>query len=785
VDQSVNPLEVLRRAGNRYIIFSMRTEISNKFIIAFFFTSGVAGLIYEIVWIRMLVKIFGNTTHSVTATVAAFLLGLAIGSLLGGRITRSAGSKNLLRYYGIVELGVAITALLSLVLLRFVMPLFSFFSDGTVTSASLLVTKFGLTMAILLLPTILMGMTLPLLVQFLQHRTADLEKHTSYLYAVNTAGAVLGSLLAGFFLLELFGLVATLVLAALMNIIIGTLAIRFSKPQAPQPSSVAPTLKLTPYSKKDITVLVFFAISGCISIAYQILWTRVLTPTGGTYIYAFTMILILYLLGIAIGSFAYKLIIPYVQRRNLLFCASQVGIGCFAIISVFIISSQVQVSSMLLMMGVILPATICMGSTLPAVVAILKKHRDSGETVGAAYFSNTLGNIVGAFVASFVLIPLVGSTQSILLLGVVNLCLALVLCFLEIASLPSSKKVIVVTGIAVLITLGAAAFYFKGGSLYERSIQQKIVTANAKGLHYRVLEDDIATVYAEGDSKSSNYRLFIDGVQTTAVSAETKFMAHLPVALHPDPHGMLVIAFGMGNTFRSALLEGMETDVVELSPSVPKMFAIFDPDSKTTLENSRGRIIINDGRNYVKLTKKRYDIVTIDPPPPFNSAGTTVLYSTGFYEDLSKILKPGGIVSQWVYFSTESVAREDDIAMAVKSYTTVFPFVRAYILPNGVSGVYLLGSHSPIHVDEQRVERIFTSPAVVSDFANTQRITAADVANAYIGDRSDLEKYVHTFPEITDNHPRTEYFLLRNLFSNYPVMTPKLFRQRILEARSE
>ena len=228
--------------------------------------------------------------------------------------------------------------------------------------------------------------------------------------------------------------------------------------------------------------------------------------------------------------------------------------------------------------------------------------------------------------------------------------------------------------------------------------------------------------------------------------------------------------FVMGTTFRSSLAQNLATDAIELVPTVPGLMHYFHPDANQVLANPQGKVIINDGRNYARLTNKTYDIVTIDPPPPFNAAGTTVLHSREFYEDLRKILNPGGIVSQWIYYNG---SRQDDISMAIKSFLDVFPYVLAFEKVGSVGGLFLEGSMTPI--SPQRVNLLFEDPEAVEDLLEVIEVKpGASLKDAVtlelVGDRQSLLKRFGTGPSVSDKHPRTEYFKLRHKYTDAPLL---------------
>lgn len=718
-----------------------------------FFLSGIAGLIYEIVWGRQLVLIFGSTTNSVVATISAFLSGLAIGSLLFGYLADRLSEKQLINLYSLLELGVGVTAGLTLILLPGLKTVYALVSDGSSISLSLLLIKFFLTILVLILPTVLMGGTLPILVRFLQFQHRSISHVISRLYSVNTFGAVLGVLFSAFILIELLGLTYTILIAVSLNVLVAVLA-RFISVTASK--SYHSPVVLRPLFITTILPVISYSLSGAVAIAYEIIWVRILTPTVGTFIYAFAAILSLYLLGLVIGSFIYPYFSRIVPSRPLAFALCQLGIGFFTLGSVYLTSNLIVLPTKLMILSVILPATIFMGLAFPVVIALINPGGHAGALVGLTYFSNTLGSVLGGFLASFLFIPLVGSSQSLIILSTVNFSLALIFA-------PRWGKTIP-AGLAILALW---LFLFKRQSLYPNEVQWRINWARSKNIEFVFAEDEVASVFGYHDQKMNDYNLFIDGVPTTGKVGETKLMAHIPILLHPNPENVLVIAFGMGTTYRSSLLYEINTDVVELVPSVPSLMSLFHPDANRFFTHPQGKIIINDGRNYIFLTKKKYDIVTIDPPPPFNAAGTTVLYSQDFYQEIARKLTSNGVVSQWLWFGS----REDDIKMAAKSFLNVFPYVLVFQTPAGSGGIFLEGSFQPFDLQQLPDKIIRLSPQVNADIQeNYQDFGLNQLSNLIIGDRSSLIQWVGNLPPVTDNYPRTEYFFLRHIFNSKPTL---------------
>jgi spermidine synthase len=251
----------------------------------------------------------------------------------------------------------------------------------------------------------------------------------------------------------------------------------------------------------------------------------------------------------------------------------------------------------------------------------------------------------------------------------------------------------------------------------------------------------------------------------TLLTVDAKLMAYLPLITRPDAERLLVIAFGMGSTYRAGLRAGLDADGIELVPSVIDVFGWFFPDADAVLADPDGRVVITDGRNYVELIDRAYDIITVDPPPPIESSGTSVLYSREFYEASASRLTPGGVMMEWMPYG-QSV---DEFRSHVRTFADVFPHVLVAFGPTQ-RGVYMLGSEEPLAIDPENVRSVLARPGVLADLVDTPDapVTTAEEWQAIIEDLGWIEgvqvaAFADEAPHILDDRPVTEYFLLRRL----------------------
>ncbi|HVH62134.1 MAG TPA: fused MFS/spermidine synthase [Candidatus Dormibacteraeota bacterium] len=729
-----------------------------QLVLGLFIASGAAGLIYQVVWSRELVLLFGNTSQAISTIVTAFLAGLGGGALAGGAL--ASRSRNPLRLYGSIELGVAVLA----VGLPYIFPLLGGVYGSAYTSVSaeqLGLIRFGLAFCAVTPATFLMGMTLPALTSFFVRSLDNAGRSLGQLYAANTLGAVAGTAIAGYALIELLGLGRTALIAVALNLTAGGVALVASRRVAPvKVESRGSTAE--PLAGRAIRRLVYLAtfVSGFAALAFEILWTRMLAEGSGSSIYLFSAILAIYLFGIAVGSVWYgRRSSPETDTlRTLGICLGVIGV--FAVITVVLCSGPLGDGYYSVRPLVLLPATVAMGYAFPlAVRLVTTSAAGAAVSVGRLYASNTAGSILGSFAAAFVLASTLGTNTSIFLLAASELGLGAVL---VLANRPRRPAPQLATALAFLSLIAMAA-PIAGLPITHTATENRLAGMNELVTH---TEDNIGTVDVEGGSLSER-RLYVTGVSMTFLTVSTKLMAYLPKALRPSADSMLDVCFGMGSTYRSSLIVGLRTDAVELSPSVPEQMRSFFSDADQYLHNGNGRVIIADGRNYVRLSPLRYDVIVVDPPPPIQSAGTVVLLSTEFYTEAHERLKPGGIMLMWIPY----LATLDEFKTHVRTFRSVFPHVDVVLSPVK-NGAYLLGSDEPMNFDAGALASLLGSPVAQSDFATAPDDPHLDgagwakeiVADDWLND-AQVDGFAGPGPVITDDRPISEYWLLRTLSS--------------------
>jgi len=744
-----------------------------KIVLIFLLISGASGLIYQVVWSKILLYVFGNSVYSATAVVASFMLGLGLGSILLGKLADK--TKNKLAFYGILELLIALLSWLGYYLIsHYVYDIYKLFYHDP--SASLLVIKFALASMVVFVPAFFMGGTFPVVLSFFSKQDS-IKSITSKLYGINTLGAVIGAILTGFLFLELIGIRYTFYVAMTLNIIVGLYAILISKKQKQnieynQPVAVVEDthFDILPVKHYKGIVLMLFFVSGFLSLSYEIIWLRLFSPIIGNFTYSFSSILIVFLFGIAIGSCVAKK--GNIAKPFLVVGISEMVIGWSSVGMLWIINNFnttyysyfileryeviIQLSSLYLLL---LLSTLLMGFIFPLIYEISfigEGHKKVGSKGGMLYAVNTAGSVIGIFLTGLLFLSLLGGSRVAFLFAIFNCLIGIAFILLDKTWLKQKIQQAFVYGGLVLVII-FFSIYLWNGTAFDTALVRDVKMKVAPG-EYFIGHDLEAEVVAYRDEKE---HLKVNGVGMTHLTVDTKMMTHLPMFLNPQAKNMLNIAVGMGTTYRSAIKAGLQVDAVELIPSVPEALYVFHPDAEEIFNSPQGHIYINDGYNYVSLVDKKYDIITVDPPPPVNSVGTTVLYSKEFYQQSQRVMNEDGIFVQWVY----SHMKTQDALIIIKTYLEAFPYVSIWdSLDSG--GVYLVGSFKPLQADLESFKQTYARQEVAADINEwlSEDVMADDIFNLQL-DKQCFVDSLSDLPIVKNDKPIIEYYLWRRLFT--------------------
>jgi spermidine synthase len=713
-----------------------------------FLASGAAGLIYQVVWTQDLVLIFGNTTLAITTTVSAFLAGLGIGSLVGSAV--GARLRQALAVYGLLEIAIGILALLMPLAFDAITTVFRS-AYLSLPSTEVALIRFGLAFLALALPTILMGMSLPVLTRQLVREDPDVGERVARLYGLNTLGAVAGSLASGYLLIELIGLRETTLVAVALNLCAGGGAVLMSRTAGAAEAQPQPEARRrVPLQRRQWLLLAVTFTSGLVSLALELLWTRMMLQGTGSSIYVFIAIVAVFLMGVAGGSLIYERLRDRGAQMATLgaLLAAAAGLA----LAPMVVSNVLGTRWLSAAVALILPVTMIFGYTFPLTVRLFVGRADqASQGVGLVYAANTAGCVAGTVLAGFVLIPTLGTSAAIIVVGLV---LAVLGGALAIGAVPRRKILRPAVSLAAVAAL-AAVFFIPTATM--TSVQHGTAAAHVPTAHY---EDSVASVDPVGGAPIDR-ALYINGVSITRLTITTKLLAYVPKAARPNATSMLGICFGMGTTFRSSVVLGLHTTVVELDPTVPTVMPWFYPDASTYLHNPLAVIDINDGRNYVRLSDKRYDLITIDSPPPIWSAGAIVLLTREFYQEASQRLTPGGVLTTFIALHQPQLEK-----LVLRTFRSEFRYMSVVYSP-AHGGTFIMGSQAPITFDPATSQAVFSSPAAQADLAGAPNWPAQSGAQwaSYISDNvwmtnNQVDAYTGAGPLLTDDHPLTEYFLL-------------------------
>lgn len=627
-------------------------------VLCCFFLSGFAALIYQIAWLRELSIAFGTSEVAVATVLAAYMGGLAVGSAIAGRVIRLFSRPVLA--YGLLEAGIAVSALaVPLLISAASWLLISVAGDQprppSASYAWQPLTYFLIAVGVLGLPTIMMGATLPMLLRYAVRDDRHLGQRTAVLYATNTLGAVLGVLVAGFWLLPSFGLKHTVLFGVAANVIVFGIAALIARkelnPLIPTKNDL-PKKRLGPYSR---WLLPLMALSGAVSFTYEVMWSRLLNHVLGGTVYAFSTMLASFLLGIAVGSI---LAAKFTSTREIALRALALTQMAIALSAACVYAwiqnwtpSSAGLSENALFAGlVMLASTVFIGATFPLSVRVLANDQDDAASSAAQIYAwNTIGAIVGAMAAGFILIPALHFEGVTKLAVLTNLSLALVVAI--VIGRPSRFGTVL--PLVLVASLMATFFLYKpkrSAGVLEVSVVDD--TTGGTELFYSVGRS--ATVLLK--ERDGAFQLRTNGLPEATILPigappsphSQRWLTALPLLARPDARDMLVIGLGGGVAVERIPAFVDAVTVIELEPEViAANRRLSGLRAKDPLADPRITIVSNDARGALRLTSAQYDIVVSQPSHPW-TAGASHLYTQEFVSLVSQRLRPNGVFVQWI-----------------------------------------------------------------------------------------------------------------------------------------
>lgn len=717
-----------------------------RWLFTFFVASGFCSLVCEVVWLRLAMAGYGVTTALTSIVLSVFMGGLALGSWGGGRLAArwSSAPVTLLRLYALAETLIAVSASVVPASLDrgrdLLVTTGASWDSGRYHLASAAIITF------VLLPFCAsMGATFPLGVALLS-RAFNGPGSFSYLYLANVIGATAGTLVSAFVLVESLGFTGTLAFVSGLNGLLGASALTLSLFSREAGAIKAGAVVVPARSNQEYGPWALWALftTGLVSMGMEVVWIRQLTPYLGTVVYSFAIILGLYLGATFTGSAVYRRVAS-ASTSLTLGPGFWVAVGLSGLLPLLATDPNAWFPAGLAG-GVaraalaIVPFCGMVGFLTP----LLTDRWSQGDPrrVGVAYALNVVGCVLGPLVAGFLLLPRFGERGTLLFLS------------------------------APLLLAGGLRSW--GGVRKQRTwliaggMCAALLVLLTKGPESRVAgalvrHDSTATVTASGQGMRKQLR--VNGVGMTGMTPITKMMTHLALGFHESqPRSALVICFGMGTSFRSALSWGVATTSVELVPSVPAFFGYFHSDAEELLRSPLARIVIDDGRRFLDRSADSFDAIIIDPPPPMEAAASSLLYSREFYRSARKRLAPGGVLQQWL-----PVTNQRDpllVSAVVRALTTSFGYVRAFRSVKGW-GIHLLASDEPLSpVTGEILAARLPARAAVDLLEWGPETTAIEQFSTVLKRELSVAGIIGLAPNavaLSDDRPVNEYFLLRRL----------------------
>jgi len=721
-------------------------------ILLCFFASGVSGLVYQVVWVRELVLVFGATTFAVSTVLTAFMGGLALGSYYFGR--RSETVERPLRLYGLLEIGIGIYGLAVPFIFAALPSVYHYFWRWQLSFFALSILRFVFATLVLIVPTALMGATLPVLSSFYARDIGRIGLRVGSLYALNTFGAVLGAAATGFVLIPVLGMNAATTTAAAMNILLGAVALAVSRSaeairrpheMLPEPDDEEAIPKKASRSlegesqRAQITIVIAgFAVSGFVALSYEVIWSRVLALIIGSSVYAFSIMLTTFLVGLAGGATIASRLVDRIRRPVRMFAFIEVAVGLTSLIGAYLFNDLPYVfvqlyrwvdgsafgvllfARFLIASFVMIVPTLLLGALFPLVVRIIssrKLARTTGRTVGDAYAANTLGAIAGSFASGFILVPWLG------LLGSLRLCVALnfivaAAAFWASARRPAEKShklkranagaalglaaSVVLIGVVALgeppwdPEVMSSAVYRYAPSLTDKSKQELfefLKSGQGETIFYK--EGITATVAVQ--RQGGGRVLKVNGkpeASTTGDMPTQILIGALPLLVREHTDDVLLIGLGSGVTLGTVeQFPVKRVTCVELEPAVIEASRHFEDVNNRPLDDPRLRMISNDGRNFIYTTDEKFDVIVSEPSNPWVT-GVANLFTLEYFKKGAERLKDDGLFSQWLQIYEMA---PEDVRTLIATFRAAFP--KVYLFRGAEGDLMLLGSKGERRLD--------------------------------------------------------------------------------------
>jgi spermidine synthase len=743
--------------------------------------SGVSALINQIVWIRKFGLVFGVDVYTMGTVLSAFMAGLALGSIIFGRFVDN--NVNPLKLFLTLEFGIGLFAVLFPFTFKWLIHAYIPVIQTLGVSPDIeQFIKFGFSFLYLLIPTTLMGGTLPVILKFFVRQLRNLGWNVSNLYAVNNLGAVIGCFLAGFILIKYLGVTAALYTGAALNLLNASLVFWISKREALPELAKEPVLevnnnkgalvnKISPQLLR--IVLWIFVIEGFATLAYEVIWTRVFIGYSCDKTTYFSSVIILsFIFGLSVGSLIIR---KWIDRSGnlvniLAFTEILIGLSSFVLMllfaryslalnlkrSIFDTWMNTIGKDYLVFFCILLIPTTLTGMVYPIVSKLYTDNlHQLGKKMGTIGFLDTAGSILGSFAAGFLLIPSIGVIPSFIAIVLLNVTLGIIL-ILANPILKKKFKAIILTSTAIItfiMLLNAPDKQYP--SWWDRSKVEIWKNFIESIPFYEEGPDATVTIR----DYSNFYALNVNGHNTAYTTIKdqivNRMLGYIPYMLHTNPKRAMVIGFGLGYTVESLIQPEIDTvDVAEISVGVIKSGHVMNSWNNNVIDHPKVHLRLEDGRGFLMRTPATYDIITSNAVHPRLSNN---IYTRDFYEICRNKLRKGGIMCQW---ATPNWITEREFKAQVKAFIEVFPYCQLWYL-NEYSTM-LVGSAEPLRIDYNQISQRFKSSKVLDDLKNIQMTEPYMFTAQYSIGKAELVKYCEDAPVNTDDFPVVEFSTMVN-----------------------
>jgi spermidine synthase len=782
------------------VLKSKNSQRSLLFLVLFF--SGVTALVYQIIWIREFGQVFGVHVYSMTTVLTAFMAGLALGSLIFGRIVDK--KDNPLRVFFLLELGIGLFALLFPFLFDALSKGYGLLAQHTTLSNyGQQLVRFVFAFLFLLIPTTLMGGTLPVIIKYFVRRLGNVGGGVSTLYALNNLGAVVGGFLAGFVMIRLLGIQTSLTIAALLNLanalITWVIARTFRKITLQTDEHYIQEEKIVKKTEDDKVVyklpkpvvrlvLWVFAIEGFTTLAYEVIWGRILISFSfDKTVYFSTVIVVSFIFGLSLGSFLLRKWIDRGKHLLAFLGFIEVGIGLISFILLLFFSwlapflaeqreltdtwMQVAGKEYFIFFVLLSIPTTLMGFTFPVVSKLYNQNiKNLGKRMGIIGFMDTIGSILGSFVAGFILIPFLGVVISFLVVVFINIIIGL-LVFLSHPTMKKHLKYAISGGtVVILLILSLMVPDRRYFNWWDQLDYKKTFF----GEHYTRLlfydEGVGATVTVREYPFGDGYLALNVNGHNTAYSTDKDrrvngLLGYLPYILHPDPNNAIVIGYGMGVTAHSLVQPDIKhIDIAEIVPEVLEASSLFSKWNHNVLDNPKVEAHIEDGRSMIYMSKdKKYDIITSNAIHPRLSNN---IYTRDFYQICKEKLADEGIICQWI---PPNWLNEREYKSLINGFVDAFPHSQMWYI-NEYSTL-LVGKKQPMELDYGLIrDKMADNDKLQKEMADFGIPDPFMLLSQFIFDSEDLKEYTRDAPVNTDNQPIVEFSKVINIAPSVPVL---------------